>query len=78
MDEALYPLHIGSVGGTAVKWGMALGGLAPGILLVNRLPFLSAPPPIHRQLISNRCPLAGRVGPGRNWNNCSSVIRKAY
>lgn len=35
IDEALYPLHIGSVGGTAVKWGIALGGLAPSILVVT-------------------------------------------
>lgn len=35
MTEAIYPLHIGSVGGAAVKWLTALGGLMPAFLLVT-------------------------------------------
>lgn len=33
--EALYPLHIGSVGGAAMKWLTVLAGLLPSFLLVT-------------------------------------------
>ena len=35
MTEAIYPLHIGSVGGTAYKWATALTGVLPTFLLVT-------------------------------------------
>ncbi|HEY0662118.1 MAG TPA: PepSY-associated TM helix domain-containing protein [Lysobacter sp.] len=35
MDEAIYPLHIGAVGGPAYRWATALGGLLPAFLLVT-------------------------------------------
>lgn len=35
VDEAIYPLHIGSVGGPLVKGLTALGGLLPAFLLVT-------------------------------------------
>lgn len=35
MTEAIYPLHIGSVGGLAYRWAAALGGLLPAFLLVT-------------------------------------------
>lgn len=35
MTEAIYPLHIGSVGGAAYKWATALAGLLPAFLLVT-------------------------------------------
>jgi uncharacterized iron-regulated membrane protein len=35
MAEAIYPLHIGSVGGVIVKWSTALVGLLPAFLLVT-------------------------------------------
>lgn len=35
IDEAIYPLHIGAVGGPLVRWLTFLGGLAPAFLLVT-------------------------------------------
>ena len=35
MTEAIYPLHIGSVGGPLVKWLTALSGLVPAFLLAT-------------------------------------------
>lgn len=35
MTEAIYPLHIGSVGGAPMKWLTALAGLLPAFLLVT-------------------------------------------
>ena len=35
LAEAIYPLHIGSVGGAAYKWAALLGGLLPTFLLVT-------------------------------------------
>lgn len=35
MTEAIYPLHIGAVGGEAYRWAMALAGLVPTFLLVT-------------------------------------------
>ena len=35
MSQALYPLHVGAVGGTAMKWATALIGLLPAFLLVT-------------------------------------------
>lgn len=35
MTEAIYPLHIGSVGGSAYKWATAAGGLLPAFGLVT-------------------------------------------
>ena len=35
MTEAIYPLHIGSVGGPLVKWLTALSGVVPAFLLVT-------------------------------------------
>lgn len=35
MTEAIYPLHIGSVGGPLVKWLTAASGLVPAFLLVT-------------------------------------------
>ena len=35
MDEAIYPLHIGAVGGPTYRWATALGGLLPAFLLVT-------------------------------------------
>jgi uncharacterized iron-regulated membrane protein len=35
MTEAIYPLHIGSVGGAAYKWATAFAGLLPAFLLVT-------------------------------------------
>jgi uncharacterized iron-regulated membrane protein len=39
MTEAIYPLHIGAVGGTLVRWLTALAGLVPAFLLVTGLLF---------------------------------------
>ncbi|SKA14382.1 PepSY-associated TM helix domain-containing protein [Novilysobacter spongiicola] len=35
MTEAIYPLHVGSVGGAAYKWATAGAGLLPAFLLVT-------------------------------------------
>lgn len=35
MTEAIYPLHIGAVGGPLLRWLTALAGLAPAFLLVT-------------------------------------------
>jgi uncharacterized iron-regulated membrane protein len=35
MTEAIYPLHIGAVGGPLVRWLTALGGLVPAFLLTT-------------------------------------------
>jgi uncharacterized iron-regulated membrane protein len=35
MHQAIYPLHIGAVGGAAMKWLTALSGLMPAFLLVT-------------------------------------------
>ncbi|MGH8030972.1 MAG: PepSY-associated TM helix domain-containing protein [Luteimonas sp.] len=35
LDEAIYPLHIGAVGGTAYRWAAMLGGLVPAGLLIT-------------------------------------------
>lgn len=35
MHQAIYPLHIGAVGGAAMKWLTALAGLMPAFLLVT-------------------------------------------
>ena len=35
MTEAIYPLHIGAVGGTFVRWLTALAGLVPAFLLLT-------------------------------------------
>ena len=35
MTEAIYPLHIGAVGGRAYKWLVALSGLLPVFLLAT-------------------------------------------
>lgn len=35
IDEAIYPLHIGAVGGPAYRWAAALGGLLPTFGLVT-------------------------------------------
>jgi uncharacterized iron-regulated membrane protein len=35
MNEAIYPLHIGAVGGSAYRWATVLGGLLPAFLLVT-------------------------------------------
>ena len=35
MHQAIYPLHIGAVGGTPMKWLTALAGLMPAFLLVT-------------------------------------------
>jgi uncharacterized iron-regulated membrane protein len=35
MTEAIYPLHIGAVGGPLVRWLTALGGLVPAFLLAT-------------------------------------------
>jgi uncharacterized iron-regulated membrane protein len=35
MHQAIYPLHVGAVGGTAMKWLTALAGLMPAFLLVT-------------------------------------------
>ena len=35
LDEAVYPLHIGAVGGRPYRWAVALAGLLPAFLLVT-------------------------------------------
>ena len=35
MTEAIYPLHIGSVGGPAYRWATVAAGLLPAFLLVT-------------------------------------------
>ena len=35
MSQALYPLHVGAVGGTTMKWVTAVIGLLPMFLLVT-------------------------------------------
>ena len=35
LTEAIYPLHIGSVGGAAYRWATAIAGLVPAFLLVT-------------------------------------------
>ena len=35
MTEAIYPLHIGAVGGPLVRWLTALAGLVPAFLLAT-------------------------------------------
>lgn len=34
-SEAIYPLHVGAVGGAAYRWAVALTGLLPGFFLVT-------------------------------------------
>lgn len=35
ISHAIYPLHIGAVGGNAMKWATAVAGVLPGFLLVT-------------------------------------------
>lgn len=35
LDEAVYPLHIGAVGGRPYRWAVALAGVLPTFLLVT-------------------------------------------
>ena len=35
MTEAIYPLHIGAVGGSLARWLTALSGLVPAFLLAT-------------------------------------------
>jgi uncharacterized iron-regulated membrane protein len=35
LDEAIYPLHIGAVGGPVYRWATALGGMLPAFLLTT-------------------------------------------
>ena len=35
MSQAIFPLHVGAVGGGVMKWATAVVGLLPGFLLVT-------------------------------------------
>jgi uncharacterized iron-regulated membrane protein len=35
ISDAIYPLHVGAVGGAPMKWAMALAGLLPAFMLVT-------------------------------------------
>lgn len=56
MTEAIYPLHIGAVGGPLLRWLTALAGLVPAFLLATGFLFWLRKPPKR----NGRAPLPGR------------------
>lgn len=58
MHQAIYPLHIGAVGGAAMKWLTALAGLLPAFLLATGLLFWLRRRHMHRHSPRRRMALA--------------------